>query len=143
MKKRKTLFTKTSEVKRRWVKINAEGKVLGSLATRVAVLLRGKGKPIFTPQTDCGDFVVVYNAEKIKVTGNKFKDKGYFTHSGHPGGDKLLSFEVMIGKRPEKVIQLAIKGMLPHNRLADQVIKKLKVFRGVPAQYQKLPEVEV
>lgn len=143
MKKRKTVFTKSSEVKRQWYRVDAAGKVLGRLATKVAVYLRGKHKPCFTPQTDCGDFIVIVNADKVRVTGKKLKDKMYFTHSGYPGGDKMLSHEKMMENDPAKVIQLAVAGMLPHNRLGAQIIKKLKIMKGQSVQYSKIQELEV
>jgi len=143
MKKNKTKFTSNQEIKRERYVVDASGKILGRLATKVSVYLRGKQKPIFTPQTDCGDYVVVVNAEKVKVTGRKIKDKMYFTHSGYPGGDKLLSLEKMMEIKPEKVIQLAITGMIPHNRLGAKVVKKLKVFRGERPEYKKWLKLEV
>jgi large subunit ribosomal protein L13 len=143
MKKRKTIFANDQMIKRQWYKIDADGVVLGRLATRVANYLRGKHKPIFTPQTDCGDYIVVFNAEKVKVTGNKVKAKTYFTHSGFPGGDKLISFEKLGATQPEKIIRLAVQGMLPHNRLGAKVLTKLKIFRGEPKQYSKVPKLEV
>ena len=143
MKKPRTIFANNQTVKRQWYRIDADGVVLGRLATRVANYLRGKHKPIFTPQTDCGDYIVVYNAEKIKVTGNKVKDKTYFTHSGFPGGDRLISFEKLGATQPEKIIRLAVQGMLPHNRLGAKVLTKLKIFKGEPAQYNKVPKLEV
>ena len=143
MKKNKTKFTSNQEIKRERYVVDASGKILGRLATKVSVYLRGKHKPIFTPQTDCGDYVVVVNAEKVKVTGRKIKDKMYFTHSGYPGGDKLLSLEKMMEIKPEKVIQLAITGMIPHNRLGAKVVKKLKVFRGERPEYKKWLKLEV
>ena len=123
--------------------VDASGKILGRLATKVANILRGKEKTIFTPQTDCGDYIVIINAEKIAVTGKKTKGKTYFTHSGYPGGDKLLTLEKMLQIKPEKVIQLAIAGMIPHNRLGSKVIKKLKVFRGDRPEYTKWSKLEV
>jgi len=143
MKKRKTIFTKTADVKRQWYRVDAAGKVLGRLATVVAATLRGKHKVSFTPQTDCGDFVVVVNAEKVRVTGKKLKDKTYFTHSGYPAGDKILSFEKMMEIKPEKTLRLAIEGMLPHNRLGAKMVRKLKIFTGAPAQFSKIQELEV
>jgi len=130
-------------VKREHYVIDAAGQVLGRLATKVSVYLRGKYKPIFTPQTDCGDYIVVVNAEKVRITGRKAKDKMYFTHSGYPGGDKLISFEKMIETKPEKVVQLAVAGMVPHNRLGAKVLKKLKVFTGERAEYKKWSKLEV
>lgn len=143
MKRKKTIMAKAENFPRKWYRVDATGKVLGRLATKVAVYLRGKHKPIFTPHVDCGDFIVITNAEKVKVTGNKTKDKFYFTHSGHPGGDKLLSYEKVSAAHPERIIRLAVKGMLPHNRLADKMINKLKIFKGESAQYSKIPELEV
>jgi len=143
MKKRLTIFANNQSVKRTWYRIDASGQVLGRLASKVAVYLRGKHKPTFTPQTDCGDFIVVINAEKIVVTGKKLKDKMYFTHSGYPGGDKMLSFEKIAATRPEKVIRLAVRGMLPHNRLGEKLIKKLKIYQGAPKEYSKIKELEV
>lgn len=143
MKKRKTVFVKSQDVKRERYLVDAAGEVLGRLATKVAVYLRGKHKPIFTPQTDCGDFVVVVNAEKVRVSGKKVKGKMYFTHSGYPAGDKLISFEKMLAEKPERVVQLAIAGMLPHNRLGAKMIRKLKIFKGQPAQFGKLQKLEV
>ncbi|MDD4179435.1 MAG: 50S ribosomal protein L13 [Candidatus Margulisbacteria bacterium] len=143
MKKIRTIFTREQDVKRTWYKIDATGQVLGRLASKAAVYLRGKHKPTYTPQTDCGDFIVVVNADKVKVTGRKLKGKTYFTHSGYPGGDKTLTFERMIEIKPEKVIQLAVRGMLPHNRLGDKMIKKLKIFKTDPAQFSKIQKLEV
>ena len=143
MKKRLTIFANNQSVKRTWYRIDASGQVLGRLASKVAVYLRGKHKPTFTPQTDCGDFIVVINAAKIVVTGKKLKDKMYFTHSGYPGGDKMLSFEKIAATRPEKVIRLAVRGMLPHNRLGEKLIKKLKIYQGAPKEYSKIKELEV
>ena len=113
-----------------WVIVDASDKVLGRLASKIADKLRGKDKPIFTPHVDCGDFVVVVNAEKIKVTGNKFEDKKYYTHSLYPGGLKTKTFKDMNATKPEKVIELAVKGMLPKNKLSNQIIKKLKIYAG-------------
>jgi len=143
MKKNKTIFIKAEDVKRQRYLVDASGKVLGRLASKVAVYLRGKHKPIFTPQTDCGDFLVIVNAEKIRVTGKKLKDKTYFTHSGFPGGDKLLNYEKMMANKPEKVIRLAVMGMLPHNRLGAKMLKKIKIFRGERPEYSKWSKLEV
>ena len=143
MKKTRTVFTNNQMVKREWYLVDATGVVLGQLATKLAVYLRGKHKTCYTPQTDCGDHIVVINADKVKVTGRKFKDKTYFTHSGYPGGDKILTFEQMIERHPEKVITLAIRGMLPKTRLGDAMVKKLKVFKTLPAQYGKIKKLEV
>lgn len=143
MKKRKTLFTNDAGVKRSWYLVDATDRVLGRLATKVSVYLRGKHKPSYTPQTDCGDFIVIVNCDKVKVTGKKLKGKTYFTHSGYPGGDKIVLLEKMLADKPEKVVQLAIRGMLPHTKLGAQIIKKLKIFKGQPVQYSKLQKLEV
>jgi large subunit ribosomal protein L13 len=126
----KTYTPKPGEVERRWYVVDAEGEVLGRLATRVAEVLRGKHKPAFTPHLDTGDYVIVVNAEKVRVTGRKFTDKMYFTHSGYMGGEKFTPFSTMIAKNPTRVIDLAVKGMLPKNNLGRLVRKKLKVYAG-------------
>lgn len=118
------------DIKREKHTIDASGKILGRLATEVATILMGKKKPSFVPYLDTGDFVVVTNASKVKVTGKKMKDKIYTRHSGYPGGLKTESFDKMIARKPEYIIEHAVKGMLPHNRLGNQMIKKLKVFAG-------------
>ena len=115
---------------RTWVVVDASGQTLGRLATRIADTLRGKLKPHYTPHVDVGDFVVVVNAEKIAVTGNKRADKRYYRHSGYPGGLRSRSLEEMLARRPEEVIRLAVKGMLPRNRLARKQLTKLKVYAG-------------
>jgi large subunit ribosomal protein L13 len=143
MKKRKTLFTNEAGVKRTWYLVDASDRVLGRLATRVAVYLRGKHKPSYTPQTDCGDFIVIANADKVRFTGKKMKGKTYFTHSGYPGGDKTLTLEKMMAEKPVRVVRLAVRGMLPHTKLGERMIKKLKIFTGLPAQYAKLQKLEV
>ena len=126
----KTQSFKKEETQHNWVIVDASDKVLGRLASKIANKLRGKDKPIFTPHVDCGDFVVVVNAEKIKVTGNKFEDKKYYTHSLYPGGLKTKTFKDMNATKPEKIIELAVKGMLPKNKLSNQIIKKLKIYAG-------------
>jgi len=126
----KTYTTKESDIKREWHVIDASGKVLGRLATQIAGLLMGKHKPIFSPNLDTGDFVVVINADKIRVTGNKAKQKLYYRHSGYPGGLKSISLEKMMQTHPTRVIEYAVKGMLPHNRLGARLMKKLKVYVG-------------
>jgi large subunit ribosomal protein L13 len=145
MKKNKTTYPNKAQVKRDWYVVDAGGKVLGRLATRVATCLRGKHKAIFSPHVDCGDFVVVINAARVRVTGKKDKQKLYFSHSGYPGGQKLFSFEKMLEKDPEKVIMLSVSGMLPKNRLGRQMIKKLRVYEGAehPHQARKLRKLEV
>lgn len=126
----KTYVTKASDIKRQWHIIDASDKVLGRLATRVASFLMGKHKPIFCRNLDTGDYVVVINAEKVRVTGNKTKQKLYYRHSGYPGGLKTISFEKMMQTHPTRVIEHAVKGMLPHNRLGTSMMKKLKVYVG-------------
>ena len=126
----KTQSFKKEDTQHNWVIVDATDKVLGRLASKIADKLRGKDKPIFTPHVDCGDFVVVVNAEKIKVTGNKFEDKKYYSHSSYPGGLKTKTFKDMNSTKPERVIELAVKGMLPKNKLSNQIIKKLKIYAG-------------
>lgn len=126
----KTYATKESDIKRDWHVIDASGKILGRLAVHVANLLMGKHKPIFSRNLDTGDFVVVINAAKIRVTGNKAKQKIYYRHSGYPGGLKSTTLEKMLQTNPTRVIELAVKGMLPHNRLGAKMIKKLRVYAG-------------
>jgi large subunit ribosomal protein L13 len=126
----KTYITKESEIKREWHVIDASGKILGKLATQAAGLLMGKHKPIFSRNLDAGDFVVVINADKIRVTGNKTKQKMYYRHSGYPGALKSISLEEMMQTNPTQVIEHAVKGMLPHNRLGARMIKKLRVYTG-------------
>lgn len=126
----KTYQAKPGEVERSWVLIDAEGQVLGRLAVEAAKILRGKNKPTYTPHVDTGDFVIVINADKVRVTGNKGEDKRYYRHSGYPGGLKSESFNEAMAKHPERVIERAVKGMLPHNRLGRAMGKKLKVYAG-------------
>jgi len=138
----KTYMAKPADVDRKWYVIDASNQTLGRLATEVATILRGKHKPTFTPHVDTGDFVIVINAEKVRLTGNKLSQKKYQHHSGYPGGLKEMDYRTLLQRRPEKAIELAVKGMLPHNRLGDQMYKKLKVYRGSehPHQAQK-PEL--
>lgn len=126
----KTFSAKPAEVKRDWYVIDATGKTLGRLATEVARRLRGKHKPEYTPHVDTGDYIVIVNAEKVHVTGNKFNDKMYYQHSGYPGGMKATSFEKMVQKSPERIIEIAVKGMLPKNPLGRAMYRKLKVYAG-------------
>ena len=126
----RTFVAKPEEVTRTWHLIDANGQVLGRLATRIAVLLRGKHKPIFTPHVDCGDAVVVVNAEKIKVSGNKMKTKIYQSFSGYPSGLKSEPLERLLARRPTEVIRRAVVGMLPHNPLGRQAVRKLRVYAG-------------
>src|SRR5881398_3029460 len=125
----KTWNAKPGEIERRWYLVDAEGKTLGRLATQIADTLRGKGKPQFTPHVDTGDFVVVVNAEKIQVTGNKLDQKRYYRHSGYPGGLRSRTLREQLDRRPEEVIRTAVKGMLPKNRLASKQLLKLKIDR--------------
>lgn len=127
---RVTNFIKTSDADRKWFVVDAQDQVLGRLASKVARIIRGKNKAIFTPNTDTGDFVVVINAEKIKVTGKRKTLKTYTHHSGYPGGLKTKSLNEVLEKKPEFVIQNAVQGMLPKTRLGKQLIKKLKVYAG-------------
>jgi len=126
----KTYFPKTDEIVKDWFLINAEGATLGRLAAQIAMMLRGKTKPTFTPHTDVGDFVVVINAEKIRITGRKVDQKTYGRHSGYPGGFKVINLKTMLEKKPEDVIKLAVRGMLPKNALGRKIMKKLKVYKG-------------
>jgi large subunit ribosomal protein L13 len=126
----KTYTPKTTDIQRRWLVVDAEGKVLGRLASEVAQLLRGKHKPMFTPHLDTGDFVIVINADKIRLTGDKAEKKTYFRHTGYMGGDKLIPFRDMQEKHPERIIDLAVKGMLPKNNLGRLMRRKLKVYAG-------------
>ncbi len=126
----RTYTPKATEIERRWWVVDAEDKVLGRLASEIAKLLRGKHKPMFTPHLDTGDYVVVVNAEKIRLTGSKADTKTYFRHTGYMGGAKFVPFKRMIEKHPERVIELAVKGMLPKNNLGRLMRRKLKVYAG-------------
>ena len=126
----KTYSTKAADIKRQWHVIDASGKTLGRLATQIARLLMGKHKPIFSPNLDTGDFVVVINAGKVHVTGNKTKQKLYYRHSGYPGGFKSITLEKTLQTNPTRVIEHAVKGMLPHTRLGAKMKKKLRVYAG-------------
>jgi large subunit ribosomal protein L13 len=130
LKTQRTWNAKPGEVARRWYVVDAEGQTLGRLATRIADTLRGKGKPEYTPHVDTGDFVVVVNAEKIRVTGNKLDQKLYYRHSGYPGGLRSRTLRAQLERRPTEVIRKAVKGMLPRNKLASAQIGKLKVYAG-------------
>ncbi|MBX2808003.1 MAG: 50S ribosomal protein L13 [Cellvibrionaceae bacterium] len=126
----KTISAKPEAVKRDWYLIDAEGKTLGRMAAEIATRLRGKHKPEYTPHVDTGDYIVVVNAAKVQVTGNKAKAKTYYGHTGYPGGLKSISFEKLIQKAPERTIQSAVKGMLPKGPLGRAMFKKLKVYAG-------------
>ena len=140
----KTYVAKPTDRERNWLLVDANGKTLGRLATQVADMLRGKRKPEYTPHIDTGDFVIVVNAEKIAVTGNKRESKQYHRHSGYPGGLRSRSLADMLERRPEEVIRIAVKGMLPRNRLARQQLRKLKVYAGPdhPHEAQKPKAIE-
>ena len=140
----KTYSAKPGEIQRNWWVVDAEGKNLGRLASEIAIVLRGKNKPQYTPHVDTGDFVVVINAEKIAVTGNKLTGKVYYRHSGYPGGLKSRTLAQMLERRPTEVVRKAVKGMLPKNRLAAKQLTKLKVYAGpkhphVAQRPQELP----
>ena len=132
----KTYSIKPKEIDRHWYLLNATNQVLGRLATRIAQLLMGKHKPIFTRHLDTGDYVVVINASKISVTGDKLKQKNYYRHSGYPGGLKVRNLEELLQSQPQKVIEHAVKGMLPRNRLGAKMMKKLRVYAGEEHPHQ-------
>lgn len=135
-------MAKKREIQRKWHLIDANGKTLGRLASRVATLLRGKHKPTFTPHVDTGDFVVVVNAGKVALTGKKWKEKLYIHHSGYPGGLKSISAEKLKEKKPRRLITMAVQGMLPKNKLGRKLLKKLKVYDGEAHPHQaQQPEV--
>ncbi len=138
----KTYMAKAAEVDRKWYVIDASGQTLGRLSSEVASILRGKHKPDYTPHVDTGDYVIIINAEQVKLTGDKLNQKMYRYHTGYPGGLKEMDYKTLLQKRPERAIETAVKGMLPHNRLGSKMYKKLKVYRGSehPHQAQK-PEV--
>lgn len=140
-----TFVAKPAEVKRDWYVIDAEGKTLGRMATEIARRLRGKHKAEYTPHVDTGDYIVVINAEKVHVTGNKRKDKIYYRHTGYPGGLKQANFDIMINNFPERVIELAVKGMLPKGPLGRTMYTKLKVYAGAehPHAAQQPQELKV
>jgi len=126
----RTYSPKPGDITRQWYVIDAADVVLGRLATQAATLLRGKHKPIFAPHADTGDYVIVVNAAKVALTGNKRRDKVLYRHSGYPGGLKRTRYEELLSKRPERAVQLAVKGMLPHNKLGRKLLRKLKVYAG-------------
>ncbi len=125
-----TYFFKQSEIEQKWFVIDANGQTLGRIASQVAHVLRGKHKPMFTPNADAGDFVIVVNADKIKVTGKRAEQKEYFHYSGYPGGDVFEKFKDILKTKPERIIEHAVKGMIPHTRLGRKIFKKLKVYVG-------------
>ncbi len=132
----KTYTPKSNEIERAWWVIDAEGRPLGRLAAQVATILRGKHKPMYTPHLDVGDYVVVINARKVRLTGNKADQKTYFRHSGYMGGEKHIPFRRMIDRYPERVIELAVRGMLPKNSLGRHMRRKLKVYAGAEHPHQ-------
>ena len=141
----KTYQAKKEEVDHQWYLVNAEGKVLGRLATELAKILRGKNKPAFTPHVDTGDFVIVVNAGKVVLTGKKMKDKIYYHHTGYPGGIKEISAEKLLAKKPTEMLKIAVKGMLPKNSLGRQMLQKLKIYAGPdhPHEAQKPIPLEI
>jgi large subunit ribosomal protein L13 len=141
----KTYVATPATRERQWLLVDASGKTLGRLATQIADVLRGKRKPEYTPHCDVGDFVIVVNAEKVSVTGNKLEEKLYYRHSGYPGGLRSRTLGEMLERRPEEVIRKAVKGMLPRNRLARQQLQKLKVYAGPdhPHAAQKPEPLEI
>ena len=131
-----TKSAKEQDIERDWYVIDAQGQTLGRLATRVATILRGKNKPLYTPHVDCGDYVIVVNAEKIHVTGQKMTQKRYYRHSGYPGGLKEVTLRDQLQKFPNRVVEAAVRGMLPKNRLGRRMFKKLKVYAGPSHPHQ-------
>ena len=126
----KTFVTKPAEVERNWYVVDADGENLGRLASKIAVILRGKHKPIYSPSVDCGDYVIVLNAGKVTVTGRRLDQKVYYHHSGYPGGIKSITLRDQLEKHPTRPVELAVKGMLPKNKLGRKMLKKLKVYAG-------------
>ena len=132
----KTVSANKATVNKEWLVVDAEGEVLGRLASKVAKLIRGKHKPNFTPHVDCGDNVVIINAEKIKLTGNKWNDKTYVRHTGYPGGQRTLTASELMGKSPVRVVEKAVKGMLPKNKLGSALFRNLYVYEGAVHQQE-------
>ena len=140
---RQTYLAKNNEVSQQWQQVDASEQILGHMSTRIAMILMGKNKPQYTPHHDVGDFVVVVNAEKIRLSGSKLDQKFYQTYSGHPGGQKNYSYRWMIEHKPELLVKNAVRRMLPKNRLARQMLKKLKVYRGPDHPHQAQQPVEL
>jgi large subunit ribosomal protein L13 len=132
----KTVSANKNTVNKEWYVVDAEGQVLGRLASKIAIVLRGKHKPDYTPHVDCGDNIIVLNADKFVLTGNKMDTKEYITHSGYPGGQKSTTIQKMLAKTPERVLENAIKGMLPKNRLGSQLFRNLYVYTGTEHNHQ-------
>jgi large subunit ribosomal protein L13 len=141
----KTFVAKEQEIEKKWYLVDAENRILGRLATQIALRLRGKHRPIFTPHADTGDFIVVVNADKIALTGSKLDKKNYYRHSGYMGGLKTISAGRLLEKKPEEVLRLAVKGMLPKNSLGRRQLKKLKIYTGPdhPHQAQEPEKLEI
>ena len=132
----KSFLAKKGQCEHKWVLVDADGAILGRMASKIAPILMGKNKPTYTPHVDTGDYVVVINADKIKVTGQKASDKEYDYYTHYPGGHKFVSFADMMAKKPEKVVELAVKRMLPKNKLGRKMLQKLKVYRGAEHEHQ-------
>ena len=139
----KTISAKATTVDKQWLLVNAEGETLGRLASKVAKLLRGKHKPNFTPHVDCGDNVVIINAEKIVLKGKKATDKVYIRHTGYPGGQKTTTSQALFQQKPERIIEDAVKGMLPKNRLGSELFRNLRVYAGDQHQHEAQKPVEI
>ena len=141
----KTFVAKEHEIEKKWYLVNAEDRILGRLATQIAFRLRGKHKPIFTPHADTGDFIIVINAEKVAMTGKKWNDKNYYRHSGYIGGLKAITAKKLLEKKPEEIIRMAVKRMLPKNSLGRRQLKKLKVYAGSnhPHEAQNPEKLEI
>lgn len=138
----KSYMAKTNEVDRKWYVIDAEDMVLGRLASEVSTILMGKNKPIYTPHVDTGDFVIIINAEKIKLTGNKINQLNHTYHTGHPGGLKEIPYKRLIEEKPERIIELAVKGMLPKNKIGRKMIRKMKIYSGAEHKHEaQQPEI--
>jgi large subunit ribosomal protein L13 len=132
----RTFTAKTAEIKRQWYVVDAQGQTLGRLASKIAPILKGKHKPTYTPHLDCGDFVIVLNVDKVRVTGRKLDQKIYYRHSQYPGGLKSINLRDQLARHPDRVLLAAVKGMLPKNRLGRQMIKKLKLYTGEAHPHQ-------
>ena len=132
----KTFMAKKNQIEQKWLLVDAEGAILGQMAAKIAPILMGKTKPTYTPHVDTGDYVIVVNADKIQLTGKKAANKEYDYYTHHPGGHKYISFSDMMAKKPEKVVELAVKRMLPKNKLGRAMLKKLKVYRGPEHDHQ-------
>ena len=139
----KTISANKATANKKWVLVDADGQTLGRLASKVAKLLRGKYKPDFTPHVDCGDNVIVINAEKINLTGNKWEDKSYLRHTGYPGGQRFTGVKQLLDKHPERIIEKAVKGMLPKNKLGAALFRNLKVYAGATHNHESQKPVSI